>query len=155
LLLKAFSSLPQLSSRARLVARQHGFAERILDPVEEDFDLVTDLEFTIAAGAGKFAQRDAALGLQADIDDGHVFFDCNHLPLMTELSCRLPPAKGFVQHRGEIIARGIIRSSSTRSHLFSRCGICRLFGLRAYRSSSVGSANPDDRSLRRSQERAG
>src|ERR1700761_1103304 len=62
---------------ARLVARQRGFAERILDAVEEHFDLVADLQFAITAGARKFAQRDAALGLQADVDDGHVLFNRN------------------------------------------------------------------------------
>ena len=60
---------------ARLVARQHGFAERVLDPLEIDLDLVADLEFVRAAGAGKFAQRDAAFHLQADVDDRHVLFD--------------------------------------------------------------------------------
>src|SRR5262249_58095015 len=49
---------------ARLVARQHGFAERILDAVEEHLDLVADLELAFTSGAGKLAQRDAALGLQ-------------------------------------------------------------------------------------------
>src|SRR3954447_6939100 len=66
---------------ARLVARQHGFAEGVLDPVEEHFHLVADLELAVAAGAGKFAQGNAALGLQADVDDGHVLFDCNNLAL--------------------------------------------------------------------------
>ena len=48
---------------ARLVARQHGFAERILNPFEIDFDGVADLDLGIAAGAGEFAQRHAAFGL--------------------------------------------------------------------------------------------
>src|SRR4029077_19474355 len=60
---------------ARLVARQHGFAERILDPLEIDLDGVADLELGQPAGAGEFADRDAALGLEADVDDGHVLFD--------------------------------------------------------------------------------
>src|SRR5450432_1353381 len=42
---------------ARLVARQHGLAERILDAVEEHLDFVTDLEIAFAARARKFAQR--------------------------------------------------------------------------------------------------
>src|SRR3979411_2401530 len=36
---------------ARLVARQHGFAERILDAVEEHLDFVANLEFAFAAGS--------------------------------------------------------------------------------------------------------
>src|SRR5262249_22126439 len=39
---------------ARLVAREHGFAERVLDPLEIDFDGVADLEFVLPAGTGKF-----------------------------------------------------------------------------------------------------
>src|SRR6202046_3908668 len=42
---------------ARLVARQHGFAERILDAIEEHLDLVADLEFAFAAGSCEFTQR--------------------------------------------------------------------------------------------------
>ena len=60
---------------ARLVARQHGLAERILDPLEIDLDGVADLDFALAAGPGEFAQRHAAFGLQADVDDGHVLLD--------------------------------------------------------------------------------
>src|ERR1700687_1799477 len=52
---------------ARLVARQHGFAERILDTVEKHLDLVADLEFAFAAGPCELAQRHAAFGLEADI----------------------------------------------------------------------------------------
>ena len=48
---------------ARLVARQHGFAERILDPFEIDLDDVADLDLGVAAGPGEFAQRHAAFGL--------------------------------------------------------------------------------------------
>ena len=55
---------------ARLVARQHRFAERILDAFEIDFDGVADFDLGVAAGAGEFAQRHAAFGFQADVDDG-------------------------------------------------------------------------------------
>ena len=50
---------------ARLVAREHGFAERVLDPLEIDLDGIADLDFGGAAGPGEFAQRNAAFGLQA------------------------------------------------------------------------------------------
>ena len=63
---------------ARLVARQHGFAERILDPLEIDFDGVADLEVVLAARAVELAQRHAALGLEAHIDDGEVLLDADH-----------------------------------------------------------------------------
>ena len=107
---------------ARLVARQHGFAERILDAVEEHLDLVADLEVALAAGPGEFAQRHAAFGLQADVDDGHVLLDRNHDALDDGAFLQVAAGKGFIEHRGEIVAGRIVGSSS-RSHLFSRCGI--------------------------------
>src|ERR1700709_822466 len=153
LLLKAFSSLPPLSSRralsrARLVARQHGLAERILDAVEKHLDLVTDLEFAFAAGHCEFAQRHAAFGLQADVDDGHVLFDRNNDALDDGAFLQVATGKGLVEHRSEIVTGRIIGSSS-RSHMFSRCGYRRPFGLTGVsRVKCQGSANPDDRSLR-------
>jgi len=113
---------------ARLVARQHGLAERILDAVEEHLDLVADLEFAFAAGPGEFAQRHAAFGLEADVDDGHVLFDRNHDALDDRAFLQVATGKGLVEHRGKIVAGRIIGSS--RSHLFSRCGYRRPFGLR-------------------------
>ena len=60
---------------ARLVAREHRLAERVLDALEIDLDLVADLDLAAAAGAGELADRDAAFGLRADVDDGHVLLD--------------------------------------------------------------------------------
>src|ERR1700694_5135315 len=114
---------------ARLVARQHGFAERVLDPVEKHLDLVADLEVAFAAGSCEFAQRHAAFGLQADVDDGHVLLDRNNDALDDGAFLQIAPGKGLIEHRGKIVAGRIIGSSS-RSHLFSRCGYRRPFGLR-------------------------
>src|SRR5205085_8803821 len=91
---------------ARLVARQHGFAERILDAVEEHLDFVADLEVALAAGAGKFAQGHAAFGLQADVDDGHVLFNCDDRALDDGAFLQVSAAEGFVEHRREIVAGG-------------------------------------------------
>src|SRR5262249_28816505 len=65
---------------ARLVARQHGFTERILDALQVNLDDVADLDLVVATGTGEFAHRDAALGLQADVDDGHVLLDSDNRP---------------------------------------------------------------------------
>ena len=46
---------------ARLVAREHRFAERVLDALEIDLDLVADLELAAAGRAGEFAQRQRGL----------------------------------------------------------------------------------------------
>src|SRR5437879_4993265 len=140
---------------AGLVARQHGLAERILDTVEKHLDLVADLEIGFAAGPCEFAQRHAAFGFQADVDDGHVLFNRNNNTLDDGAFLQVAAGKGLVEHGGKIVAGRMIRSSS-RSHLFSRCGCRRPFGLRGVsRVKCQGSANPNDRSLRRSQERAG
>src|SRR5690606_21159629 len=58
---------------AGLLARQHRLAKRVLDALDIDLDFVAGLEF-LGAGA-EFLQRDATLDLEADVDDGHVFFD--------------------------------------------------------------------------------
>src|SRR6185312_1987261 len=52
---------------AGAVARQHGFAVHVLDAVDIDLDLVTDLEIGFLARRGEFAQRHAAFGLQTDV----------------------------------------------------------------------------------------
>src|ERR1700733_697880 len=114
---------------ARLVARQHGFAECILDAVEKYLNLVTDLEFAFFAGSCEFTQRHAAFGLQADVDDGHVLLDRNNDALDDGAFLQIAAGKGLVEHRGKIVAGRVIGSSS-RSHLFSRCGYRRPFGLR-------------------------
>ena len=140
---------------ARLVARQHGFAERILDAVEKHLDLVADLEFAFAAGSCEFPQRHAAFGLQADVDDGHVLFDRNDDALDDGAFLQIAAGEGLVEHRGEIVAGRIIGSSS-RSHLFSRCGYRRPFGLMGVSGVQCqGSANPDDRLAANREERAG
>ncbi len=133
---------------ARLVARQHGFAERIFDTVEEHLDHVADLEFAFAAGPGEFAQRHAAFGLEADVNDGHVLLDRNNGALDDGAFLKVAAGERLVEHGGKIVAGRIIRSSS-RSHLFSRCGYRRPFGLKGVsRVKCQGSANPDDRYLR-------
>src|SRR5450631_2279072 len=74
---RLFELAPALLA-ARLVARQHRLAERVLDAVEKHLDHVADLEFAIAAGPGEFAQCHAAFSLQADVDNGHVLLDRNN-----------------------------------------------------------------------------
>ena len=60
---------------ARLVARNDGLAERVLDALEIDLDFVADPRRRVAAVIGEFLQRHAAFGLQADVDERHVLFD--------------------------------------------------------------------------------
>src|SRR5262249_38890145 len=60
---------------ARLVARQHGFAERVLDALQVHLDGVADLDVVLAARPVEFAQRDPALGLEADVDHREILLD--------------------------------------------------------------------------------
>ena len=66
---------------ARLVTREHGLAERVLDALQIDFDGVADLDIGLPARAREFAQRDAAFGLRAHVDDRKVLFDADDLAL--------------------------------------------------------------------------
>jgi hypothetical protein len=69
-----FKAHPRLFA-LRLVAREHRFTQRVLDAIEEDLDFFADGQGLVAAGSGKFFQGHAALGLQANVDNGDVFFD--------------------------------------------------------------------------------
>src|SRR5439155_26365458 len=78
-----------------------------------------------------------------------------YLALDDRAFLQIAAGEGLVQHCSEIVTGRIIRSSS-RSHLFSNAGYCRQLGLRGVsRAWCQGSANPDDRSLRGAQQRAG
>ena len=66
---------------ARLVARQHGLAERILDALEIDFDLVADLSSVCRPGPVNSRKRHAAFGLQSDVDNGEILFDADDVSL--------------------------------------------------------------------------
>ena len=90
---------------ARLVARDDRFAERVLDALEIDLDLVADARRRVAAVIGEFLQRDAAFGLQTDVDQRHVFFDRDDAALDDRTFEGLVLAVGLVQKGGEILAR--------------------------------------------------
>ena len=94
---------------ARLVAREHRFAERILDALEIDFDGVADLDLGLPARRREFAQRDAAFGLGADVDDGQVLLDADDLALDDGAFLRAALGEGLFEHLGEIFARRVVR----------------------------------------------
>ena len=102
---------------ARLVAREHRFAERILDALEINLDLVADLDLAAAAGTGKFADRDAAFGLRADVDQRHVLFDTDDLAFDDGAFLQIALAECLIEHCGKIFARG--RGSSSGGHVNS------------------------------------
>ena len=102
---------------ARLVAREHRFAERVLDALQIDLDLVADLDLAAAAGAGEFAHRNAAFGLRADVDERHVLLDADDDAFDDGAFLRTALAERLIEHCGEIFARG--RGSSSSGHVVS------------------------------------
>src|SRR5207245_2855738 len=65
---------------AGLVAADHRFAHRVLDPLEIDLDRVADADRGLAVdGRAEFLHRDAAFGLQADVHDHEVLLDAHDL----------------------------------------------------------------------------
>src|SRR5690606_5569282 len=59
---------------AGLVAADDRFTQGVLDALEIDFDVVADLRDHGAFADAEFAGRDAAFGLQTDVDDQDVLF---------------------------------------------------------------------------------
>ena len=88
---------------ARLVAGDDGFAERVLDALDIDLDLVADTDRLVAVGAGKFLEGDAAFGLGADIDDRDVLLDRDHDALDDRAFADLVRAEGFFEQGCEIV----------------------------------------------------
>src|SRR5262245_21633964 len=101
LLLKAFSSLPQLSSRPAL-AREDGFPERILHPLQVDLDGVADLDLRLTARPGEFAQRHAPFGLGPDVDDSEVLLDADDLAFYDGALLGAALGKGLFEHLRKI-----------------------------------------------------
>ncbi len=91
LFLKACLELAPAFLAARLVARQHRLAERVLDALQIDFDGVADLDFVSAARALEFTERDAPLGLGSDVDDGDVLLDADDGPFDDGPFLQAPP----------------------------------------------------------------
>src|SRR5580704_895262 len=107
-----------------LVARQHGLAKRIVDPLEIDLDRVADLDVVLAPRSGELAQRHAALGFQSDIDDRKVLFDPDHGPLDDGPFLQIAVRERILEQRGKILARR--RGSGSDSHEIS-CAAGRRF----------------------------
>ena len=104
---------------ARFVARQHGLAERVFDPLEIDLDLVADLDLVRPAGRGEFAERDAPLGLQAHIDDRQILFDADHDPIDDGSFLHLVGAERLLQQGRKILTRRRGRVPNSSCHEFS------------------------------------
>ena len=101
----------------RLVARNNRLAERVLDPLKINLDLVADGELAFAPGPLKFLEGNTAFGLQTEIDDGDILFDRNDEPLDDGAFKGLVLAIALVEKCREILARR--RVGVCGYHLFS------------------------------------
>ena len=122
----------------RLVARQHRLAERVLDALQIDFDLVADLEFVLPARPGEFAQRHAAFGLQTDVDDGHILFDADDLALDDGPFLQVSAAECFIEQLGEVFTRGRCLSGGHEFSYKRRAGV----GMAFAKARAEGPARP-------------
>ncbi len=92
---------------ARLVARQHGLAQRVLDALEVDLDGVADLEFRRLARNGELAHGHAAFHLEADVDHRQVLLDGGDDALDDAALEGIVLGQRLAQQRGEVLAGGV------------------------------------------------
>ena len=91
----------------RLVARQHGLAQRVLDALEIDLDGVADLQLRRLARNGELAHGNAAFHLQADVDHRQVLLDGGDDALHDAALEGIVLGQRLAQQRGEVLARGV------------------------------------------------
>ena len=105
----AFSDGPYENARAaaRLLARQHGFAESVFDTLDIDLDGVADIQRAVLGLGAKLLERDTAFDLQADIDDRHVLFDRRDGSLDDGAFRGVAVFKGLFEQGREIVAARI------------------------------------------------
>src|SRR3990167_5498935 len=107
LLIDAFETRPGLFA-AGLVAADDRFAHGVFDALEEDLDgrAHDDRALALVIDA-EFLDRDAALGLEAHIDDRKVLFDAHDYALDNLTFHEVTAAHALVEQGGEIVPRGI------------------------------------------------
>ena len=105
LLLESLFELDPAFLAPRLVARNDRLAERVLNPLKINLDLVADGELAFAPRPLKFLEGNPAFGLQTEIDDRDVFFDRDDKPLDDGAFKCLVLAVALVEKRREILAR--------------------------------------------------
>ena len=79
-------------------------AQRVLDALQIDLDVVAHLGQVGAVALAELAHGDAAFGLQADIDDDDVLFDADDAAMDDLAFAEITAGKLFVQKSGEIVA---------------------------------------------------
>ncbi len=61
-----------------LFARQTGHAPAVLDGIQGDFDLVTDIDLEFTVGIDELLLGDDAFGLESGVDDNAFVVDLDH-----------------------------------------------------------------------------
>ena len=92
---------------ASLFAAQNGFAERVFDALDVNFDFVADLQRAVLGLRAEFLQSDAAFDLEADVNDSDVLLDGRNNTLGDVAFGKILGRKGFLQQRGKIVAGGV------------------------------------------------
>src|SRR5581483_453458 len=93
----------------------HGLAERVLNSFQIDLDGVADLDLALAARSLEFAHRDAAFGLETDIDDGEIALDRDHRAFDDGAFLDVAVVERFIDQLGEVLARGRAGAGLSRS----------------------------------------
>src|SRR5262249_44818923 len=124
---------------ARLVAREDGFAERVLDPLEIDLDRIADFDLCLPARPREFTQRDTAFGLRPHVDDGDILLDPDHRSFDHRAFLRTALGEGFFQQFREIFAR---RRGGTNGGGHEHSSSWRLPGRYIWRLSRRGRRSP-------------
>ncbi len=87
--------------------RQNCFAEGVFDALDVNFNDIARLERTVLGFRAEFLQRNAALDLEAGVDDRHVFFDGDDTALDDITFSKVIGGKGLGEKSFEIFARWI------------------------------------------------
>src|SRR4029077_18064879 len=103
--IEGFFQLAPAFLTARLVARQHRFTERVLDPFEIDLDIIANLEIILPSRPRELTQGDTTFGLETDVDDGEFLFDADDFALDDGTFLQVSAAEGFIEQLGEVFTR--------------------------------------------------
>ena len=116
----AFSRLVQASSRRAFSRDRMIGAVAVFVALDIKLDHVAGLDVRLGAGRAEFLEGDAALGLQADIDDGEFVGQADHAAGDDGAVEAAVNAEGFVEEGGEIFAPEMV----LRGLLGARGGGC-------------------------------
>ena len=97
---------------AGLVAADDRLAHGVLEALEEDLDLVADLQRGLAVIVeAELLQKDAALGLETDVDDREVLLDRRHAALDHRTFGEITAGHALVEQVGEAFHSHVVRHS--------------------------------------------